>query len=160
MDSDGGSIRSWLVWAPFGAAVACWLGYIAFVLAGSPAGLLDFADLVLYNGAVAFAGVACLGRARISPSMRVAWVAFGLGLLFWAAADAYWVIALADLKRTPYPSLADVGYLAALPCFYIGISVMVRRRSGRCRRASHDRSRRGCTSWSPRCRDRPSPRPP
>ena len=136
MDSSGGSVRSWLVWAPFGAAVACWLGYIAFVLAGSPAELLDFADLVLYNGAIAFAGVACLGRARVSPSLRTAWIAFGAGLLLWAAGDAYWVVALADLKKVPYPSPADAGYLAALPCFYVGVSVIVRRRAGHLTQAS------------------------
>ena len=128
MNGYSGSGRPWLVWAPFGAAVGCWLGYIAFVAAGSPPALLDFADLILYNGAVAFAGVACLARAVVSPTLRAAWVAFGLGLLFWAAGDVYWVVALADLKRTPYPSLADVGYLAALPCFYVGISVLIRRR--------------------------------
>ena len=136
MDSQGGSRTHALILVPFAGAIACWLGYVAFVAAGRPAGLLDFADLWLYNGAVALAGVACLGRAWVSPAMRVAWVAFGLGLLFWAAGDIYWVVALADLKRTPYPSWADAGYIAALPCFYVGVTTLVRRRVGHLSRAS------------------------
>jgi two-component system, cell cycle response regulator len=125
-----------VIYVPFAAAVACWLGYIVFVLADSPSEWLWFADLALYNGAVAFAGVACLGRAWISPAQRAAWISFGLGLLLWSAADVYWVVALDDLKRVPYPSWADVGYLAALPCFYIGAMLLVRRRVGHMSRAS------------------------
>ena len=30
----------------------------------------------------------------------------------------------------PYPSLADAGYLAALPFFYIGIALLIKRRIG------------------------------
>ena len=34
------------------------------------------------------------------------------------------------LDRIPYPSVADVGYLAALPCFYVGIALLIKRRIG------------------------------
>ena len=61
---------------------------------------------------------------------RIAWIAFGLGLLSWTAADVYWTLAFSDLDRVPYPSLADVGYLAALPCFYVGIALLIKRRIG------------------------------
>ncbi len=34
------------------------------------------------------------------------------------------------MKRTPYPSVADAGYLGALPCFYVGIALLIKRRIG------------------------------
>ena len=59
---------------------------------------------------------------------RFVWLAFGLGLAAWAAADIYWTVALADVKHPPYPSLADVGYLLAYPCMYVGVLLLVRQR--------------------------------
>ena len=38
---------------------------------------------------------------------------------------------LAGLRKVPYPSPADVGYLAALPCFFVGIALLSRQRIGR-----------------------------
>ena len=58
-------------------------------------------------------------------------IAFGLGLTLWTLADIYWVVALEDLRRAPYPSLSDAGYLLALPCLFVGIAMLIERRIGR-----------------------------
>ena len=44
--------------------------------------------------------------------------------------DVYWTLAFSDLDQVPYPSIADAGYLAALPCFYVGIALLIKRRIG------------------------------
>ena len=80
------------------------------------------------------------------------WIAFGLGLLFWTAGDLYWTLAYTDVAKTPYPSLADAGYLAALPCFYVGIAFLIKRRIGHFTAASWLTER---SAGSPRRRSEP-----
>jgi diguanylate cyclase (GGDEF)-like protein len=112
------------------ASAACTIAYAGFIAAGEPAGLEDFTSLWVYHGALLLASLTCFAGALYAPDQRAAWGAFGLGLLLWTAGDLYWTLALADLKRTPYPSAADVAYLAALPCFYVGIALLIKRRIG------------------------------
>jgi diguanylate cyclase (GGDEF)-like protein len=110
--------------------VAAALVYAWYIAAGFPASIGDWMDLWVYNGAVALAGVSCLARATLFRAGRLAWSMFGLGLLAWAAGDFYWVAAFTDVRKVPYPSLADAGYLAALPCFYVGVGSLIRARIG------------------------------
>ena len=120
-----------LPWAVLAAAAACALAYAAFIAAGEPAELSDVTTVWVYHGALALASLTCFLRAVLVRDQRVAWIAFGLGLLFWTAADVYWTLAFSDLDKIPYPSAADAGYLAALPCFYVGIALLIKRRIGR-----------------------------
>jgi two-component system cell cycle response regulator len=113
-----------------GATAACALAYAGFIAAGEPAELSDAASLWVYHGALALASLTCFVRAVLVRDQRVAWIAFGLGLLCWTAGDVYWTLAFSDLDRVPYPSAADAGYLAALPCFYVGIALLIKRRIG------------------------------
>ena len=63
-------------------------------------------------------------------AQRSAWIAFGLGLLCWTGGDLFWTLAYTDAAKVPYPSPADAGYLAALPCFYAGIALLIKQRIG------------------------------
>jgi diguanylate cyclase (GGDEF)-like protein len=119
-----------LVWILLAASAACTLAYAVFIAAGKPAALGDFADLWVYHGALVFASLTCLTRAALARDQRAAWVAFGLGLLSWAAGDLYWTLAYNDAPTAPYPSAADVAYLATLPFFYVGIALLIKRRIG------------------------------
>jgi two-component system, cell cycle response regulator len=121
----------WLLWTALTLAAACAAAHVAFVAAGSPRAADELFDVWLYHGALIFSAAACLVRAAIGRRARLAWVAFGLGLLAWSAGDIYWVLELAELRRVPYPSLADAGYLAALPFFFVGIAQLSRQRIGR-----------------------------
>jgi diguanylate cyclase (GGDEF)-like protein len=112
------------------ATVVCVLAYAGLIAAAQPAEVSDAAGLWVYHGALALASLTCFARAVLMRDQRVAWIAFGLGLLSWTAGDLYWTLALSDLDRTPYPSAADAGYLAALPCFYAGIAILIKRRIG------------------------------
>src|SRR5436190_16740666 len=106
------------------------LAYAGFIAAGEPVALTDAASIGIYHGTLLFASLACFAGAASVRDQRAAWAAFGLGLLFWTAGDLYWTLAYSDVTRTPYPSAADAGYLAALPCFYVGIALLIKRRVG------------------------------
>ncbi len=119
-----------LVWALLAGATWCAAVYAGYIAAGEPAELLDAAEIWLYHATLFLASFACFVRAALVRDQRAAWVAVGLGLVCWTAGDLYWTLALSDVKGAPYPSLADVGYLAALPFFYVGIALLIKRRIG------------------------------
>jgi diguanylate cyclase (GGDEF)-like protein len=125
-----------LVWLVLTGAVVCGAIYAGYIAAGEPSAMATVADLWIYHGTIALAGLACFVRAAVIRPQRAAWVAVGLGLLSWSAGDLYWTLVYQDAKAAPYPSLADAGYLAALPCFYVGIAVLINRRIGRFTAAS------------------------
>ena len=67
--------------------------------------------------AAACAGIACLVNARRSPPKhRRMWKLLGASALSWGSGQAAWTWYETVLGRdVPFPSLADVGYLAAVP---------------------------------------------
>jgi hypothetical protein len=112
------------------ATAPCALAYAAFIAAGEPAQLNTAAGLWIYHATLVLASLTCFVRAALVRDQRVAWIALGLGLLSWTAGDLYWTLAFTNVANTPYPSLADAGYLATLPCFYFGIALLIKRRIG------------------------------
>lgn len=88
-------------------------------LAGGP-----FYDLI-----VIAAGVACISRAAIFKRERGAWVVLGLAILSWAAGEVYWTRFILDNPSPPYPSPADIAYLAFYPLAYAGLALLVRARA-------------------------------
>jgi diguanylate cyclase (GGDEF)-like protein len=98
-----------------------WLGF---------AGGLHFAiDGLLYDAVVVGAGVACLVRASDYEREHRAWQLIGLGVLFWGAAEIYWTAFIEGNPAAPYPSPADIGYLAFYPLAYAGLALLVRARA-------------------------------
>ena len=71
-----------------------------------------------------------LVQAALVRAQRSAWIAFGLGLLLLDGGDLFWTLVYTDAAKVPYPSPADAGYLAALPCFYAGIALLIKQRIG------------------------------
>jgi len=120
----------WPIWLALAISGAGVLAHVAFLIAGSPPAFDALINDWVYNGSLVFAAATCLLRAAIFPRLRSAWAWFGVGLLFWASADIYWVVELGDLRRVPYPSVADAGYLAAMPCFFVGVAQLSRQRIG------------------------------
>jgi diguanylate cyclase (GGDEF)-like protein len=84
---------------------------------------------VLYDAVVLGAGVACLVRASSYGRERSAWTLIGLAILAWGAAEVYWTVAIDGNPSAPYPSPADLGYLAFYPLAYAGLAVLVRARA-------------------------------
>lgn len=66
------------------------------------------------------------------PSTRVPWTLMALGLLAWVAADVLWIWYEDVLGIDPFPSFADVLYLAGYPLLLAGLAVLIlaRRRAG------------------------------
>jgi diguanylate cyclase len=76
-------------------------------------------------------GATALCAARV-PSLRarerVAWTFIAAGIAAFAGANVVSTLLYAKLDDPPYPSWADVGWLAMPPLFYAGIIVLVRAR--------------------------------
>jgi two-component system, cell cycle response regulator len=110
-----------------GLALLAYVAHTAFGL-GSPE--LDgfFQDWV-YCGLVVAAGVACVTRAVAVQEERAAWLVMGVGLVAWAAGEITWTLVYADVGNPPYPSAADVLYLAFYPASYTSLLLLARSRT-------------------------------
>jgi len=84
---------------------------------------------LFYDAVVLGSGVACLVRAPAFPRERRAWVLIGIAILLWGAAEVYWTAFIEDNPNAPYPSPADVLYLAFYPFAAAGLAMLVRARA-------------------------------
>lgn len=83
----------------------------------------------LYDAVVVGAGFACLVRARAGRQERRAWLALAAAIFAWAAGEIYWTLYIEGNASAPYPSPADVGYLAFYPLAIAGLYLLVRARA-------------------------------
>jgi diguanylate cyclase (GGDEF)-like protein len=105
-----------------GAAVAVlhdWAGI------GGP-GLTPTINGPIYDAVVLSAGVACLLRALSGGRERSAWLVIAASVFAWGAAEVYWTLYIEGNASAPYPSPADVGYLAFYPLAIAGLYLLVR----------------------------------
>jgi len=84
---------------------------------------------VIYNAVVVGAGLACLTRALRGGPERAAWLAISASILVWAGGDIWWTLYIEDNATAPYPSPADIGYLAFYPLAVTGLYLLVRARA-------------------------------
>jgi diguanylate cyclase (GGDEF)-like protein len=88
---------------------------------------LDFAiGGPVYDAVIIAAGLACFVRAAGAGRERPAWTLIGLAILSWGAAEVYWTVAIEGNPSAPYPSPADLGYLAFYPLACAGLVRLVR----------------------------------
>ena len=59
---------------------------------------------------------------------RVAWLAMGTAVLAWGIGNTVWTFTVADLPDPPYPSVADIGFLAVYPPAYVALVLLLRSR--------------------------------
>jgi two-component system, cell cycle response regulator len=98
-----------------------------FGLGGS--GLDGAINGAAYDAVVVAAGVACGLRAARGGRERGAWMALAAAVLFWAAAEIYWTLYIEGNADAPYPSPADIGYLAFYPLAVLGLYKLVQARA-------------------------------
>jgi two-component system, cell cycle response regulator len=92
------------------------------------AGADSFFETYVYNALIFAAAALCLVRAAVVRAERGAWFVLGLGMLFWAAGEAYYSIFYANDADPPLPNVADGLWLAFYPACYIAIVMLVRER--------------------------------
>jgi len=84
---------------------------------------------VVYDAVVVCAGLACLTRARRGGQERGAWLAIAAAVLAWAAGEIWWTLYIEGNANAPYPSPADLGYLAFYPLAVLGLYLLVKARA-------------------------------
>ncbi|MDX6585795.1 MAG: hypothetical protein QOI31_268 [Solirubrobacterales bacterium] len=106
------------------------VAYAVWMLMGEPRSSVPAMNWI-YNGVVLMTSAACFVQSFRKGVSSVAWIAFGIGLLAWALGNFYYTDVLQGTEEIPFPSWADFGYLAAIPCFFVGIGLLIRQRVGR-----------------------------
>jgi diguanylate cyclase (GGDEF)-like protein len=84
---------------------------------------------VAYDAVVVCAALACLTRALRGGPERAAWFAISASIFAWAAGEIWWTLYIEGNPNAPYPSPADVGYLAFYPLAALGLYLLVRARA-------------------------------
>jgi two-component system, cell cycle response regulator len=113
--------RGWYVTAGVGLGL-----FAAHTVLGDRLGLDDFFNRFLYNALILLALAACVYRATRPGRERGAWLALSIGVASWAVGELVFDFAYGG--RPPYPSVADVFYLAFYPSCYVGLMLLVRSR--------------------------------
>ncbi len=80
----------------------------------------------IHNIVILGAGLLVLGRAVYEPTTRKAWLAFGFAMLLWSIGTIAWTIVYDGVANPPYPTFADVLWLAWYPLMALGITLLIR----------------------------------
>ncbi|HWO84842.1 MAG TPA: GGDEF domain-containing protein, partial [Solirubrobacterales bacterium] len=84
---------------------------------------------VAYDAVVLCAALACLTRALRGGPERAAWLAISASIFAWGAGEIWWTLYIEGNANAPYPSPADIGYLAFYPLAVLGLYLLVRARA-------------------------------
>jgi two-component system cell cycle response regulator len=104
----------------FYAAVTIWT-------LGGPT-LQDAVGRWVYDAVVLGAALLVLVRAARVPTERGAWLALGAGMLIWALGQTYYSVVLYYASPAPFPSPADIAFLAFYPASYLALVLLLRAR--------------------------------
>ena len=94
---------------------------------GSPS-LQDAVGRWVYDAVVLGAAATVLWRALTVATERRAWLAFGLGMLLWALGQTYYSAVLYYASPAPFPSPADLLFLAFYPASFFALVLLLRAR--------------------------------
>jgi two-component system cell cycle response regulator len=127
MDVAATHIRGHAVLRFWQAALVAGLGLLAVSYVGhlSPGGPRLY-QTWFYEGLEVLAALGVLGRSLFVRAERTAWLFVGAGLLATTCGDILYDFWFGG--NPPFPSAADIGYLAFYPLLYIGIALLLRRR--------------------------------
>lgn len=109
-----------------------WLGGGLLVVAGYMFIPSPIAQSFVYDGMAALAVLGIVLGVRINrPASRLPWYLLAVGVAMWLAGDLTWAYYEHVLHIAPFPSIADVLYLGAMPFFAAGLYLMSRPIRGR-----------------------------
>ncbi len=113
-----------LLWLVLAVLTVLEAGNDLFGLAG-PNWLYD--DWV-HNAVLGICALLVLGRASFEPVARRAWLAFGSALALWFLGSAAWSVTYGGRVNVPYPTFADILWLAWYPLVAVGMFYLIRLR--------------------------------
>ena len=88
-------------------------------------GLVWFSDISLVVSALLAGAVTLVVSLRFSGRERASWMFIGLGITAWGVGMVVWSYYELGLgQETPFPSFADLGYLALPPLMFIGLLML------------------------------------
>ena len=93
-----------------------------------PGDALALADTVVHDALMVVAAALCVRRARRGRDNRLAWACFGAALGTYAGGEIVWSALFGGRPDPPFPSIADVLWLAFYPFAYAGLVLLVRAR--------------------------------
>lgn len=109
-----------------------WLVLVVLIVLEAANDLFDVAgphwlyDNWIHNAILAVCAALVLARAAYEPVARRAWLAFGAAQLLWFVGSAAWSVVYAGQLNAPYPTFADVFWLAWYPLVAVGIFFLIR----------------------------------
>jgi two-component system, cell cycle response regulator len=115
------------------ASVGVLAGLLAFYAAVilwelGDASLQDAVGRWAYDAVVLGAAVVVLWRAAVIEAERRAWLALGIGMLLWALGQTYYSVVLYYASPAPFPSPADLLFLAFYPASFLALVYLLRAR--------------------------------
>ncbi|MFL5832867.1 MAG: HD domain-containing phosphohydrolase [Solirubrobacterales bacterium] len=112
------------------ALLACVLSFYAAVILWElgDGSLQDAVGRWVYDGVVLGAALIVLWRAAVIETERKAWLALGVGMLLWALGQTYYSTVLYYAEPAPFPSPADLGFLAFYPASFLALVFLLRAR--------------------------------
>ena len=93
-------------------------------------GLRGILNNWVYNNIMIAAGVVCVVRGIVAKRDRLAWILMGAAVAAWGIGDTVWTFTVANDPNPPFPSIADIGFLAVYPPAYVAIVLLLRSRVG------------------------------
>jgi diguanylate cyclase (GGDEF)-like protein len=69
-----------------------------------------------------------VARGVIHRRERLAWILVGVAVIAWGTGNTVWTFTVANMDDPPFPSYADIGFLAVYPPAYIAIVLLLRSR--------------------------------
>jgi two-component system, cell cycle response regulator len=104
--------------------------YAVVILLGlGDAGLQDAVGRWVYDAVVLATALIVLARALLLRAERRAWLALSAGMLLWALGQTYYSVVLYYASPAPFPSPADLGFLAFYPASYLALVLLLRARA-------------------------------
>jgi diguanylate cyclase (GGDEF)-like protein len=86
------------------------------------------ADKYVYTALELIAVAVCAARVVRRREDRLAWGLMTFALIAWTGGDLVWTLWLDGVTNPPYPSIADVLYLAMYPAVYVAMMLLIRAR--------------------------------
>ena len=93
-------------------------------------GLRHGLNVGVFDNVMIAAGVLCVARGVSLKDERLAWILLGSAVIAWGAADTLWEFTVSNDPSPPFPSYADIGFLAVYPLAYAAIILLLRSRAG------------------------------